>query len=316
VLLILAAEAVFILPFVLQRVFRPTVLDTFGISNEEIGYCFSVYGIVALFSYFFGGPLADRFSPKNLMAVALMLTALGGLFYAQFPDYNSLKLLYGYWGFTTIFLFWAPMIKATRMWGGKNQQGMAFGFLDGGRGLVAAGFGSLGVLVFSSIMGNSHTEMSFDMKREAFQQVILISSFMVGLIGLLVLLFLKTKKEKDAGISAQKLHQLSFSSIKTVLQLPSIWLLMVIILCAYTGYKATDLFSLYASTVIQYNDIDAAKVGTSLLYLRPFIGVLIGLAADRSKPSLWLMIGFLLTLVSSLVFATNLINHQKELLFL
>ncbi len=314
-LLILAAEAVFILPFVLQRVFRPTVLDTFGISNEEIGYCFSVYGIVALFSYFFGGPLADRFSPKNLMAVALMLTALGGLFYAQFPDYNSLKLLYGYWGFTTIFLFWAPMIKATRMWGGKNQQGMAFGFLDGGRGLVAAGFGSLGVLVFSSIMGNSHTEMSFDMKREAFQQVILISSFMVGLIGLLVLLFLKTKKEKDAGISAQKLHQLSFSSIKTVLQLPSIWLLMVIILCAYTGYKATDLFSLYASTVIQYNDIDAAKVGTSLLYLRPFIGVLIGLAADRSKPSLWLMIGFLLTLVSSLVFATNLINHQKELLF-
>jgi len=87
ILLILAAEAVFILPFVLQRVFRPTFLETFAINNENLGYCFSVYGIVALISYLFGGPLADKFHPKNLMAVALILTALGGLYFATFPKY-------------------------------------------------------------------------------------------------------------------------------------------------------------------------------------------------------------------------------------
>ena len=58
ILLILAAEAVFILPFVLQRIFRPTFLETFAINNENLGYCFSVYGIVALFSYLFGGPFS------------------------------------------------------------------------------------------------------------------------------------------------------------------------------------------------------------------------------------------------------------------
>ena len=51
ILLILAAEAVFILPFVLQRIFRPTFLEVFAIDNEDIGYCFSIYGIIALFSY-------------------------------------------------------------------------------------------------------------------------------------------------------------------------------------------------------------------------------------------------------------------------
>ena len=59
-LLILAGESVFILPFVIPRVFRPTVLQAFNLNNVELGLCFSVYGAVALLSYPFGGPLADK----------------------------------------------------------------------------------------------------------------------------------------------------------------------------------------------------------------------------------------------------------------
>ena len=81
ILLILAGEAVFILPFVLQRIFRPTFLETFAINNTQLGSCFSIYGIVALFSYLFGGPLADKFKPHLLMSIALMLTALGGFYF-------------------------------------------------------------------------------------------------------------------------------------------------------------------------------------------------------------------------------------------
>ena len=120
-LLILAGESVFILPFVLARVFRPTVLNVFALDNTQLGLCFSVYGFVALVSYLFGGPLADKYPPRKLIAVALWMTALGGLVYATFPSYFVLKILYGYWGFTTIFLFWAAMIKATRVWGGENS---------------------------------------------------------------------------------------------------------------------------------------------------------------------------------------------------
>ncbi|MCK8480752.1 MFS transporter [Psychroserpens algicola] len=310
-LLILAGEAVFILPFVLQRIFRPTFLDVFNINNEDIGYCFSVYGLVAFFSYLFGGPLADKFKPKNLMAAALILTALGGLYYATYPEYTYLKVLYGYWGFTTIFLFWAAMIKATRIWGGKEKQGIAFGFLDGGRGLVAALFGSLGVFVFSFFIETDISEATLIERQHAFKYVILISSGLVALIGVLVYFFLGSLQSDE---ETEK-NTITISDIKNVLKYKTVWLLMLIILCAYTGYKATDIFTLYTKNVMNYDDIASAKVGTSLLYLRPIIGVTIGFLADRTKASLWLIIGFILAILSSLIFASGIINDGDTILF-
>ena len=58
--LIIAGESVFLLPFVLARVFRPTLLDVFDLTNLELGAAFSAYGIIAMAAYFLGGPLADR----------------------------------------------------------------------------------------------------------------------------------------------------------------------------------------------------------------------------------------------------------------
>ncbi len=314
ILLILAAEAVFILPFVLQRIFRPTFLETFAINNEQLGYCFSVYGIIALFSYLFGGPLADKFHPKNLISAALLLTALGGIYLATFPSLENLRWLYGYWGFTTIFLFWAAMIKATRIWGGKNKQGIAFGFLDGGRGLVAAAFGSVGVIIFSLFIDVDISETSLVERQYAFKQVILTCSAIVGFIAILVYFFLKPLKGDNSIKSDSAFFDLS--SFKILLKIPSIRLLMLIILCAYTGYKASDLFTLYAKDVMGYDAIKSASVGTSLLYVRPIIGVFIGFMADRTRASLWLIIGFLLTTLSSIVFALGIIDDSTTLLFI
>ena len=77
--LIIAGEAIFILPFVMARIFRPTLLAVFDITNTELGLFFSIYGLVAIVSYIFGGTLADRFAARNLMAIALWLTSIGGM---------------------------------------------------------------------------------------------------------------------------------------------------------------------------------------------------------------------------------------------
>jgi MFS transporter, GlpU family, inner membrane protein len=311
-LIILAGESVFILPFVLSRVFRPTVLDVFGLDNFQLGLCFSVYGIVALFSYLFGGPLADKFQPRKLIAVALWMTALGGFVYATFPSYAVLKLLYGYWGFTTIFLFWAPMIKATRVWGGSTSQGKAFGFLDGGRGLVGALFGTLGVLIFSMFITSEISEVTLSESREAFKQVILVSSSIVIFVGVLVWFFLKLDRKTEAEIILQKI---TISQVKEVLRLPSVWLLMIIILCAYVGYKITDVFSLYAKDVMLYDQVQSAQVGTFLLFIRPVVGVLIGVLADRTQTTFWLVISFMVSFVGALLFALGIISDSETVLF-
>tara|TARA_R110002049_G_scaffold355_8_gene2124 strand:- start:1127 stop:2419 length:1293 start_codon:yes stop_codon:yes gene_type:complete len=314
-LLILAGEAVFILPFVLARVFRPTVLDVFDVTNLELGTCFSVYGIVAFISYLLGGSLADKFQPKILIATALFLTAAGGLFYATFPSFKMLLVLYGYWGFTTIFLFWAAMIKATRMWGGSAKQGLAFGLLDGGRGLVAASFGTLGVVIFSMFITTQISEASLTDRKEAFKYVILVSSGIITFIGLLILAFLKADTSRENTI-LRKTWKETFANYKIVIKIPAVWLLMIIILCAYVGYKITDVFSLYAREVMLYDEIDSAKVGTYLLYIRPIVGVGIGLLADRSKASLMMIIGFVVMLVGSTIFASGVITPNMSMLFL
>ncbi|MBC2845263.1 MFS transporter [Winogradskyella flava] len=315
ILLILAAEAVFILPFVLQRIFRTTFLESFDISQTELGSCFSVYGTVALVSYLFGGPLADRFKPNILMSVALMLTALGGFYLATYPSLSHLHFLYGFWGFTTIFLFWAAMIKATRIWGGKDKQGIAFGFLDGGRGLVAALFGSVGVLIFSLFITKDIELTSIEERRIAFKEVITYTSIAIMFIGIIVFFLLKfSEVEKINSEKPSKL--LTLDNFKLVMKFKAVWLLMIIILCAYYGYKMTDLFSQYAEQVMNYNKIEAAKVGTYLLYMRPVIGVVIGLLADRTRASIWIVVGFLLMTITSLIFYLGIINDSKTLLFI
>lgn len=314
ILLILAAEAVFILPFVLPRIFRTTFLESFNISQTEIGSCFSIYGIVALFSYLFGGPLADKFKPNLLMSVALVLTGLGGLYLSTYPNLLNLHILYGFWGFTTIFLFWAAMIKATRIWGGTNKQGIAFGFLDGGRGLVAALFGSVGVIIFSLFITKDIELTSIEERRIAFKEVITYTSIAVISVGVIVFFFLKLNFE-TALTSEKNSKLITIENFKIVMKFKAVWLLMIIILCAYYGYKMTNLFSQYAEQVMHYDKIESAKVGTYLLYMRPVIGVIIGLLADKTKASLWIIIGFFLMAVTSLVFALGIITDSTPLLF-
>lgn len=311
-LLILAGESVFILPFVLSRVFRPTVLDVFALDNTQLGLCFSVYGFVALVSYLFGGPLADKYPPRKLIAVALWMTALGGLVYATFPSYFVLKILYGYWGFTTIFLFWAAMIKATRVWGGESSQGKAFGLLDGGRGLVGALFGTMGVLIFSIFITSEIAEASLLESKQAFRYVILVSAGIVVVVGFLVWFFMRMDKVYEQAIILDKI---TFSQIKEVLKLPAVGLLMVIIACAYVGYKITDVFSLYAQDVMGYDQVQSAQVGTFLLFVRPIVGVVIGILADRSQTTYWLLVSFIVSFLGALLFATGVITDSSTLLF-
>ena len=310
-LLILAGEAVFILPFVLPRIFRPTVLDVFQIENFEWGLATSSYGIVAVVSYLLGGPLADKYPPRKLMAIALWLTALGGIVFASFPDFSTLQVLFGYWGFTTIFLFWAPMIKATRVWGGANSQGKAFGLLDGGRGLTGALFGLLGVVIFSIFVSDKVETASLLERQQAFKYVIYFSAAIITIIGILTWFFMKS------GIDEKEilLERITMSQIASVLKLPSVILLMVIILCAYVGYKITDVLSQYANEVMLYNQVKSAQVGTFLQFLRPTTGILLGLLVDRFRISFVLILSFVASIVGGVLFASGIIGPSVTILF-
>jgi sugar phosphate permease len=311
ILLILSGELIFLLPYVLARVFRPTFLEVFDLNNFELGSLFSVYGVVALLSYVYGGVISDKYPPRKLIATSLFFTALGGVVFSTYPSFLVLQILYGYWGFTTVFLFWGAMIKATRIWGGTNSQGQAFSFLDGGRGLVAASMSSIGVLIFSFFLTDEIELTTLSQRKEAFKYVILFSSFIVFFTGFIIIFLMKN--EEDTVQTAKNFS--SISQIKKTLKIPSVWLIMIIIVSAYVGYKVTDIYSLYASEVMLFDDLEAANISSLQLYLRPLVCVVIALISDKTSHVYLIIIGFVTMLIGSLIFALGLVQFDMNFVF-
>lgn len=278
--LVFAGEMIFSLPFHVARFFRPTLLEVFHLTNTELGDSIAVYGIMAMLAYFPGGALADRFSPRKLMTFSLLATALGGFYFAMIPGQTGLFFLFGYWGITTIFLFWAAMIKATREWGGHLSQGKAFGILDGGRGLVAAGAATLAVFILSTIMPENVVNTTVAERQKALQAVIYLYTFLTLVAAALTWFFI-TDTEKE---TVRNRHEL-MKGIKDVLVNKAVWLQAVIVICAYSAYKALDYYSLYAVDVLGMNEVDSAWFVSNASYIRAVSAVGAGLIVDRLSAS-------------------------------
>ena len=301
--LILAGEAIFALPFHIARFFRPIMLEMFNLTATELGAAQGIYGIVAMICYFPGGLIADRYPAHKLIALSLWMTALGGLFMATLPNYPELILLYGFFGLTTIILFWGALIRATREWGGHQEQGLAFGILEGGRGLLAVVLASMALLVFQYSFPMGYESATFVEKTKVFRTVIYGYTLVTALIGIYIwFAFTSFSKHKGEVKTVKRWNSISIN-IKEVFSYPSVWLQSLIVVCAYVGYKGFDNYTLFAVDVYGYNEIEAAKLVTLGSWIRPFAAIIAGVLADRFHVVKMLSICFFMLLVADLYFA-------------
>lgn len=290
--LIVAGEMIYGLPFHTQRFFRPTMLDAFSITNTQLGDMFAAFGITAMVSYFLGGPLADRYSARSLMATSLVLTALGGFYMATIPGVLAMTILYAFWGVTTSFLFWAALIKATRDWGGSSSQGLAFGILDGGRGLAAAMLGAVAVGILASFLPEQ-TGLITRADRQAGMGSIITFYASITLACAVLVWFLVPHDARSVNSKGNP-----FAGVLEVIRRPLVWSQAGIIICAYCGYKGIDNYSLYAVQVLGKNEVDAALLATYGFYIRPVAAVAAGLIADRFDSARSIFVMFLAMIVT------------------
>jgi sugar phosphate permease len=297
-LLIVGGEAIFFLPFVLPRIFRPTVLQSFDLTNTELGLAFSVYGVVGILSYFFGGFIADRFPAKYLMSISLLSTGLLGLWMSAIPSFREILIIYGCWGVSTVLLFWSPLIRTTRILGGDGSQGKTFGGLESGRGLVSALLGTAILFYFSSdslLEGSSLMESTYKS-----------TAIFVILMGALLFFLLSVDGEN-------KSEKFDTSIFYKLLKMRALWQQTLFVLCAYVAYKCTDDLSLYAYDVLKYNDQKAALVGTYALWLRPIAALAIGVLADYLSVRFMSIICFILASCGSILL--YILNFESMPLF-
>jgi sugar phosphate permease len=303
--LILAGEAVYALPFHVTRFFRPTVLEVFGLSNTELGIAQAAYGVVAMLAYFPGGPLADRFSARQLISLSLWTTAAGGMYLSTLPGFVGSVLVWGFFGFTTILLFWAALIRATRDWGGITEQGRAYGFLEGGRGLLAALWATIAAVFFGFLFPEGFASANFEDKQEALRMIIHGYTFVTATAGVFTWFALadphpseeRELEAWDPGSESLGTH------IIRALRLPAVWFIAVIVICAYVAYKGFDNYSLYAVDAWGMSQVESARIVAIGAWMRPVAALAVGLLGDRFLVSRMTVACFALLLASQLLFA-------------
>ena len=301
--LICAGEAIFTLPYHVTRFFRPTFLEVFELSATQLGVAQSAYGFIAMIAYFFGGPLADRFEPRLLLAISLWATALGGVYLASFPDVFGVMLVWGFFGLTSILLFWATLIKVTRAWGGTRsaRHGLWPARLRQrtDRGGTRLGWGLRFFICVPPRLRRSHLDPQRGRLKTGY---LWFYTTVTAAVGVLVWFTLKGFSEGDEK-SNQHSHSQFFRQVKSVIQLKVVWLQATVLVCAYTSYKAFDQYALFAVRGHGIDEIDAAQIVTIGAWTRPIAALVLGVLGDRWGISRMALVCFVLLIISHSLFA-------------
>tara|TARA_R110002072_G_scaffold127575_1_gene264979 strand:- start:2955 stop:4178 length:1224 start_codon:yes stop_codon:yes gene_type:complete len=293
--LIIAGEAIFLLPFILMRVFKPVIREAFLISDAQIGEAQALYGITAVISYFFGGFIADKWEARKLLAISLILTAIGGIWMTMIPSIFTLKILYAFWGVSTILLFWAALIKATRQWGNEHNQGLSFGLLDGGRGFFAATVALSGSLILGYFFPENAADVTFEDKVITLQYIIGFITIIVIVVALFIWHVLPNSNDYEKN----KAEKFSFLNTFSLLIKPKVIFHSFIILAAYCAYKLTGVYGTYAKDVWNYSLEEATYFAVFIQFLRPLAAVTIGWVADKFIPSKLMIPCFSVLIIAS-----------------
>jgi hypothetical protein len=190
----------------------------------------------------------------------------------------------------------------TRSWGGNDQQGLAYGLLDGGRGLLAAVLASLGVLAFASAFPLGYDSATLTEKGVILRQVIYGYTAATAAVGVMVWFTLRgipaeTETKHDSGWAT------ALTQFRAVVKLKVVWLQATVLVCAYSSYKAFDQYALFAVRGHGIDEIDAAQIVTAGAWTRPVAALALGLLGDRFGISRMAVVCFVLLIISHSLFA-------------
>jgi len=297
-LAIIAGEAIFMLPFLIPRLYRPLMIETWNLTNTDIGLAFSAYGLSAMISYIIGGPLADKYHQRILMASSLALTSIGGFALIYFHSAANLIFIYFMFGISTTLLMWGALIKLTHQIGGENNRASAMGLLDAGRGLSAAIMSSVIIFAIAFFVDESNSDSNSASLSLTYG---LVACFNLAVAVLLIYGL------KGLSFTASSSSKWSLKESIEVLKRLDVWLLGIIILSSYCGYKSVDNYSIYLVDVLNFDLKESSHFTSLIFWLRPISAFIAGFAADyvgrKIKGGRFLNLFVLLIVASLLQFA-------------
>ena len=260
------------LPYLRETYMQP-LMDATGANATQLGLIMSAYGIVNFICYFPGGVLADKFSCKSLIVVSCIGTALAGFWFWTMPGFIWLVVIHAVFAITTVFTFWAAMVKSINRLGEAEEQGRLFGFLEGGRGLIGtiAAFGSVAVFSWA-------TDSIGGMKN-----AIMYYSVLMLIAGLLCLIFMENDKVQDDKTKKTSSERpLNMKDFLEVAKMPRVWLCGILGVCNYSALIFHGYVTPYLSNAFGISDSTVATLSVVRTYMMMMLGAFAaGLISDK-----------------------------------
>lgn len=277
-------------------------LAAYHLTNTQMGVFGSVLGVFGMISYLFGGVVADRFSTRTIMTVSLIGTGLGGFLHLLPLNFTALVCLYAFWGISSLFAFWPACVKAVRVLSGSGDQGKAFGFFEGGRGVAAALMAMAAVVAFRIGAGKIEDPVL------GMKAVILFYSVLTVVVGILVFFVVKDD-------SMEQSEKISFKGIKEVLKLPAVWIISMVTFCTYVFTLSLYYFTPYATSILGATVTFAATLQAMKRWFSLFGNVGGGFITDKIGTGKMLFISFIIMAVGTVAILLLPLNSSSIVMF-
>lgn len=243
-LIILAAADVFVIaaPYYIKNIV-PNLYIYLGIHEDDVARLTAIIGWVTLATQLPGGFLANRFSSRKLLFLAVLSTGIltfwFGAIILKHKDigYQSAmaqySVVFGLWGINSTLIFWTPLWKLVSQQTTKENQGLAYGIQGTANGIIGFIFVFVIGLIITTVWYNdkSTTNSTVPFSVYAF----LIATFLV-ITSFLVLFLVKEKpldKSQITKISWEK-FKASLLQVWTSLKNWKLWMLSIFVMGMYT----------------------------------------------------------------------------------
>ncbi|WP_322901784.1 MFS transporter [Mycoplasmopsis felis] len=324
-LIILAAADVFVIaaPYYIKNII-PNLHTYLNIREDQVATLTSIIGWVTLITQLPGGFLANKFSSKWLLFIAVFSTGIITIWFGfnilysstQSPDslFIQYAIIWGLWGISSTLVFWTPLWKLVSQQTTKENQGLAYGIQGTANGII--GFFLifvLGLLVkdvwFPTVSKESST---IPFATYAF----LIAGFLVATSFLVLFGVPEKQMEKNT-------EKLTFQRIKkSVLQVYKalknwkLWALSIFVMGMYTFQS---VFAYYLLQLIQNAylapTILVTVIGGFRTYaLRTAVSTFVGRWADKFRSYVLFLIitlGIGIIIVGSIILLGYLPSSQN-----
>lgn len=261
-------------------------LEVYNLTDTQMGVFGSILGVFGMISYLFGGVVSDRFSTRTILTVSLIGTGLGGFVHLLPLNFTALVCLYAFWGVSSLFAFWPCCIKAVRILSGSGDQGKAYGFFEGGRGIGAGLMATGAVVAFKLGAGQMEDQIA------GMRCAIVFYSVLTILMGVLV--FFTVKDER-----MEKSDRVTFKGIGELLRMPAVWIIGFVTFCNYVFTLSMYYFTPYLTEILGATVTFAAALAASKRWFSLLGNVGGGIVTDKVGTGRMLLISFIVMAIGT-----------------